>query len=204
MWLAPGQGMVHTQRGFTLIELMMTVGLIAVVTAIVIPITGASLDVNRLKGDATALRNLVGLAKMRASSQSTRARVYADLGANTFALEVWDRTTNTWVTQNGVRPLATGVSFGFGGLATSPLDPQLPIVMSPPCTAGLTAANAIANTACITFNSRGLPVDADGVLFPRHALYLRGDFGVYGTTVTATPLIRLWSSPNNYAVWTRR
>jgi prepilin-type N-terminal cleavage/methylation domain-containing protein len=204
MWLAPAKGMVHTQRGFSLIELVMTVGLIAVVTAIVIPITDASLDVNRLKGDATALRNLVGLAKMRASSQSTRARVYADLNANSFALEVWDRTTNTWVTQNGARPLATGVSFGFGALATSPLDPQLPISMSPSCTAGLTAANAIANTACITFNSRGLPVDADGVLFAGHALYLRGDFGVYGTTVTATPLIRLWSSPNNYAVWTRR
>jgi prepilin-type N-terminal cleavage/methylation domain-containing protein len=195
--------MVHNQRGFSLIELMMTVGLIAVVTAIVIPITEASLDVNRLKGDATALRNLVSLAKMRASSQSTRARVYADLGANSFALEVWDRTTNTWVTQN-VRPLANGVTFGFGALATSPLDPQLPTVMSPQCTAGLTAADAIDNTACITFNSRGLPVDADGILFPGHALYLRGDIGVYATTVTATPLIRLWSSPNNVAQWTRK
>jgi prepilin-type N-terminal cleavage/methylation domain-containing protein len=194
--------MASKERGFTLVELMMTVGVIGIVCAVAIPITDTSLRVNRLRGDATALRNLVGLAKMRASSQSTRARVRVDLGANTYALEIWDRTGGAWVNDNGIRPLSTGVTFGFGTLDTAPPNTQVTIGMSPECTPGLTAAGAVANTACITFNSRGLPVDADGKLYKRHALYLRGTTGVFATTVTSTPLIRLWSSPNVTAVWT--
>ena len=68
-----------------------------------------------------------------------------------------------------------------------------------------TSAGVIANTACVTFNSRGLPVDADGNLFPRHALYLIGTDGVFATTITTTPLIRFWSSPlSEEPVWTVR
>jgi prepilin-type N-terminal cleavage/methylation domain-containing protein len=194
--------MARTDRGYTLIELLVAVTVVGIVSASVIPITSTSLDVHRLRGDATAMRNLVGLAKMRASSGSTRARVYADLGTNAMRLEVWDRAAGTWVNQGGVRLLSTDVSFGFGALAAPPPNTQVTIAMSPPCSPGLTAAGAIAGTACITFNSRGLPVDADGNLFPRHALYLNGDPGVFATTVTATPLIRLWSSPKTTAAWT--
>jgi prepilin-type N-terminal cleavage/methylation domain-containing protein len=194
--------MARSDRGYTLIELLVAVTVVGIVSASVIPITSTSLDVQRLKGDATALRNLVGLAKMRASSGSTRARVYADLRANAMTLEVWDRAAGAWINQGGVRPLSSGVSFGFGALADPPPNTQVTIAMSPPCSPGLTAAGEIASTACITFNSRGLPVDADGNLFPRHALYLSGDTGVFATTVTSTPLIRLWSSPSSAAVWT--
>jgi prepilin-type N-terminal cleavage/methylation domain-containing protein len=194
--------MARSDRGYTLIELLVAVTVVGIVSASVIPITSTSLDVHRLKGDATALRNLVGLAKMRASSGSTRARVYADLRANAMTLEVWDRAAGAWIKQGGLRPLSSGVSFGFGALADPPPNTQVTIAMSPPCSPGLTAAGTVASTACITFNSRGLPVDADGNLFPRHALYLSGDTGVFATTVTATPLIRLWSSPSSAAVWT--
>jgi len=57
----------------------------------------------------------------------------------------------------------------------------------------------------VTFNSRGLPIDAGGALYPRHALYITGDDAVWGTTVTTTPLIRFWSSPHlANPVWTTR
>ena len=192
------------QRGFTLLEVMLTVGVIGLVCAIVIPITDTSLKGNRLRGDANAVRNFVGLAKMRASSQSTRARVRADVRANTYALEVWDRAGGAWVNETGTRSLSSGVSFGFGSLATPPPNTQVTIGLSPACSAGLTATDTIENTACVTFNSRGLPIDADGNLFPRHALYVRGEPGVFATTVTSTPLIRFWSSPNYSATWTAK
>jgi prepilin-type N-terminal cleavage/methylation domain-containing protein len=194
--------MHNSLRGYTLIELLLVLGLMGVVCAMVIPITSSSIKGNRLRGDANAIRNFVGLAKMRASSQSTRARVYADLGTNSYALEVWDRTDKAWVNESGTRRLAAGVTFGFLPLATPPPDTQVEIAMSPACTPGLTATGAVEKTACITFNSRGLPVDADGKLFPKHALYLQGDLGVFATTVTQTPLIRLWSSPSTTAFWT--
>jgi prepilin-type N-terminal cleavage/methylation domain-containing protein len=194
--------MVSRQHGYTLVEMMMAIGLIAVVSATVIPITDTSLKNSRLRGDADSVRNMIGLAKMRASSQFTRARVNADLNANTYALEVWNKAAATWVNESGTRPLGTGVSFGFNGLDAPPPNTQVEIGLSPPCSADLTAAGAIDGTACIIFNSRGLPIDADGNLYPRHALYLNGDIGVFGVTVTQTPLIRLWASPNDEAVWT--
>jgi prepilin-type N-terminal cleavage/methylation domain-containing protein len=194
--------MVSRQDGYTLVEMMMVVGLMVVVTATVVPITDTSLKNSRLRGDADSVRNMVGLAKMRASSQFTRARVNADLNANTYALEVWNKAAAAWVNESGTRPLATGVAFGFNGLSTPPPNTQLEIALSPPCSADLTVGGALEGTACIVFNSRGLPVDADGTLFPRHALYLNGDIGVFGITVTQTPLIRLWASPNGEATWT--
>lgn len=193
--------MNNGQRGFTLLELILTVGVIGLVCAVAIPITDSALKGNRLRSDANAVRNFVGLAKMRASSRSTRARVHADLRANTYSLEVWDRTAGTWVNESGTRSLSTGVTFGFGSLSTPPPNTQVAIGLSPECTAGLTAADTITQSACITFNSRGLPIDASGNLFPRHALYVRGEPGVFATTVTSTPLIRFWSSPNVTASW---
>ena len=199
------------QRGYSLIELMMALGIIAVIGGFVIPITDMSLRGGRLRGDAAIIRNLVGVAKMRASANFTRARVYADLGARTYVLQIWDKTANAgagaWVDDGGINQLANGVTFGFGGLNAPPPNTQVNIAQSPTCTDGLTAAAAlIANTACVTFNSRGLPVDANGNLYPRHALYVTGDDAVFATTVTTTPLIRFWSSPHtgNNPQWTAR
>jgi prepilin-type N-terminal cleavage/methylation domain-containing protein len=205
---------MRSERGYTLIEMMMVVGIIGIIAAMVIPITDSSIRGSRLRGDANVMRNLIGVAKMRASAQFTRARVMANLGnpqANppvpgTFVLQVWDKTANAWVNDGGVNQLQTGVSFGFGGLNAPPPNTQVNIAQSPTCTDGTTAAAAlIANTACVTFNSRGLPIDAVGALYPRHALYITGDDAVWGTTVTTTPLIRFWSSPHlANPVWTAR
>ena len=192
------------QHGYSLLELMVALAIIGVVTATVIPITDTQLKANRLKADADAVRNLVGLAKMRASSRFTRARVLVNVAANSYVLQVWDKTAGAWVNDGAPTRTSTGVRFGFGTLAFPPLKPQDNIAFSPPCTPGLTAAGAIANTSCLNFNSRGLPVDAAGLLYPRHAFYLRNEIGVFATTVTSTPLIRFWSSPNGTATWRPR
>jgi prepilin-type N-terminal cleavage/methylation domain-containing protein len=192
------------ERGYSLIEVMLVVGLIGIISAMVVPISETSLKSSRLKRDADSVRHLVGLAKMRASSQFTRSRVMVDLGANTFVLQIWDRTNNVWVDDGGMNATSTGVTFGFGTLAAAPPNTQVNIEMSPLCTTGVTAANTIANTACVSFNSRGLPIDSAGALYPRHALYLGGETGVFATTVTSTPLVRFWWSPRNTAVWTEK
>ena len=204
---------MRSERGYTLIEMMIVVGIIGVIAAMVIPITDSSIRGSRLRGDANVMRNLVGVAKMRASAQFTRARVYADLGnplANppvpgSFVLQVWDKTANAWVNDGAINQLSIGVSFGFAGLNAPPPNTQVNIAQSPLCTNTLTVANPVVNTACVTFNSRGLPIDAGGALYPRHALYITGDDAVWGTTVTTTPLIRFWSSPHlANPVWTTR
>jgi prepilin-type N-terminal cleavage/methylation domain-containing protein len=204
---------MRSERGYTLIEMMMAVGIIGVIAAVVLPITDTSLKGSRLRGDASIIRNLIGVAKMRASAKFTRARVYADLGnplavppvPGWFVLQVWDKNANAWVNDGGINRLSNGVSFGFADLNAPPPNTQVNIVQSPLCTSGLSAANPIANTACVTFNSRGLPIDAAGNLYPRHALYVTGDDAVFGTTITTTPLIRFWSSPHlANPAWTER
>ncbi len=198
-----GMRALHRQQGFTLIEVLAVVGLIGVVSAMVVPITGGSIRAHQLRGDAQALKNLVGLAKMRASSRFTRARVQADLTTNSYVLQTWDKTAGVWVDEGTPSLTSSGVTLGFGALGTPPPNTQVAIGLSPACTDGVTAvATAIPNTACVIFNSRGLPVDGNGVLFPGHALYLIGEAGVYATTITATPLIRSWRSPSNSAMWT--
>jgi Tfp pilus assembly protein FimT len=196
--------MMTREDGYSLIDLMAVVGLVGILSAITIPISDTSLKANRLKGDADAVRNLVGLAKMRASSQFTRARVFVDLSTNSYVLQVWDKTAAAWVNDGAQMRTSSGVSFGFGTLGTPPPNTQVNIAMSPPCTNGLTAGGVIANSSCVTFNSRGLPINAAGVLYARHALYLRSTIGVFATTVTSTPLIRFWSSPNGNASWIPR
>ena len=108
---------------------------------------------------------------MRASAVNTRARVRANLVARTFVLERWDKTANAWVDGRArLRRSRWAWRSGSGAIATAPPNTQTNIGFSPACRVGLTAATAATrNTACIVFNSRGLPVDGAGVPFGGHA-----------------------------------
>jgi Tfp pilus assembly protein FimT len=199
--------LVAREQGFSVIDILMVVALIGIIAAIAVPVTGSAVSGQRFNNDSQALTNLVGLAKMRASAAYTRARVRADLTARTFQLERWDKTSNTWVTEGTVTPLSLGVNFGFGTVGTAPPNTQTTIGFSGACRVGLTAATAtIANTACIVFNSRGLPVDGAGLPFGGHAIYMTDGRAVSGTTVTATPRIRRWWTPAHLATpeWRER
>ena len=100
-----------------------------------------------------------------------------------------------WVTQGGVTSLSTGVSFGFGPVATPPTGTQGVIGQAPVCVDEVGAV--IPNTACITFNSRGVPVDNWLPFAPTQAdaVYVTDASVVYGVTVAATGLLRMWRTP---------
>jgi type II secretory pathway pseudopilin PulG len=193
------------QRGYTLVDLLAVVGIISVASVIAVPMTDRALAGQRFKSDAQALNNLVGLAKMRASGGFTRARVRANLDNNSFLLERWDRTADAWVVEGGTERVFRGVQFGSGGVTDPPPNTQVALAQSPACRVGVTPGSAtIGNTACIVFNSRGLPVDGDGTLFGGHALYLTDGNAVYATTITATPRIRLWWRPAAQSAWSEQ
>jgi Tfp pilus assembly protein FimT len=176
--------------------MLMVVALIGIVAAIAVPVTGNAVAGQKFKNDAQAITNMVGLAKMRASAAYTRARVRANLTDRTFILERWDKTGAQWVAEGVSTTLTNGVTFGFGAIATAPPNTQTTIGFSPACREGVTTTSAaIANSACVVFNSRGLPVDGAGVPFGGHGIYLTDGIGVAATTVTATPRIRRWWTP---------
>jgi type II secretory pathway pseudopilin PulG len=187
---------VARERGFSIIDILMVVALIGIIAAIAVPVTGSAVSGQKFKNDAQAVTNMVGLAKMRASAAYTRARVRANTVDRSFVLERWNKTTNTWVPEGQTTTLSNGVTFGFGAIATAPPNTQTAIQLSGACRVGITAATAtIGNTACVVFNSRGLPIDGAGLPFGGHALYLTDGRVVGATTVTATPRIRRWWTP---------
>jgi type II secretory pathway pseudopilin PulG len=193
------------ERGYTVIDILMVVALAGVVGAVALPTAGSAMSGQRFNGAAQQVTNLVGLAKMRASATFSRARVRVDLGNRTYVLERWDRDVNQWTPEGLPEQLPVGVAFGFGLLGTPPPNTQAVIGLSPACRVGIDAASAgIANSACIIFNSRGLPVDSAGALFGGHGLYLTDGTRVAATTVTATPRIRRWLTRASQASWSEQ
>ena len=82
----PSTSMVHrgAERGFSLIEMLMVVGIVGVVSAIAVPMVKNTLGNFSLSGDARALSNAVSLAKLRAASSFSQARAVINLTAMTL------------------------------------------------------------------------------------------------------------------------
>lgn len=200
----PRGSRVSDHRGFSLIDILAVVAIMSILAAIAIPSTRSSLQAYQLRGDAQQVLNLVTLAKMRAASRFTRARVRIDIVARTYQLEVWNRTTNRWDLEGTAIRLSRANTFGFNGLGAAPANTQANIGMSEQCTDN--GGAAVANTSCITFNSRGLPITMiapnTGQVTGNNAFYLTdGQSVVYGVTVTTTPLIRFWWSRADSVHW---
>jgi prepilin-type N-terminal cleavage/methylation domain-containing protein len=190
------------QRGYTVLEILVVVGIVGVLTIMTLPMTGRTLGDVRLRGDAQAISSSVALAKMRAASGFTRARLFVSLDSNTYFVQIWDRDASAWVTEGGTNQTSEGVDFGFSGLGDPPPNTQAAIAQSVECLDD--DQEAIAGTACIVFNSRGIPIDASGAPTGDNALYITDGVGVYATTLTATPLVRLWWSPAHSAEWVQQ
>jgi prepilin-type N-terminal cleavage/methylation domain-containing protein len=191
------------QLGFTLLETMVTMVILLIVSAIAIPGYTTIRRYFRLSGDGREINALVAGAKMQAAADFTHARAYADLGANTFHTEVWNKVANCWQTVGdpgnpctvaGVSPvqsLSQDINFGFAGFGAPPPNTTAGIQQAPPCKNA--AGGTIPNTACVVFNSRGIPIDAAGSPTGNDALYVNDNLTVYGVTVGASGLVQTWS-----------
>lgn len=189
-------------RGFTLVEILLVVALIGIVSAIAVPMMGNSLKFFRLSGDARSTSNAVALGKMRAASIYSRTRVYIDLSARSFRLDTFDTTTSTWAADGGTTYLSQGVTFGYGVVGTAPPSTQGTIGQAPPCKTN--AGVDIPLTACVMFNSRGLPIDSTGALPAEiYAVYVTDNTAVFGITVSQTGMVRTWrTQPVATPTWT--
>jgi type II secretory pathway pseudopilin PulG len=205
------------QSGFSLVEIMLVLVISITLVAIAVPRYAAMVASMRAAGD---LRNLTGVtaqAKMRAAADFTRARVYADLNGGSFQLQIWNKassgcwvaeadTTNTCLTYTSGAPsgavtsLARGDTFGYGTLTAGPTPGQTTIGQAANCLDN--SGTAIANTACIVFNSRGIPINGS-TLAPvaTGALYLTNGTVVDGLTISATGSIQTWSQNASGSTW---
>jgi prepilin-type N-terminal cleavage/methylation domain-containing protein len=204
------------ESGFSLLEMTIVVALSVIITVIAVPTYLSTSQYLRAAGDLRSLNGLVAQAKMRAAADFTRARAYADLNGNTYQLQVWNKIGNCWVVDsdltntciafNGSAPsgsafnLAQGDTFGFGSLATGPTAGQATPAQAGQCLDN--GGNALANTACILFNSRGIPINPTTLApIATGALYLTNQKVVNVVTVSGTGSIQTWTSPAGSAHW---
>jgi Tfp pilus assembly protein FimT len=206
--------------GFSTLEMLIVVGLSVILTAIAVPSFNSISRSMRVSGDLRSLNGLLAQAKMRAASDFTHARVYADLSGNAYQLQVWYKAGNggagcwvadadsskTCLTYSSGHPsgelfiLSQGNTFGFGSLTTGPTPGQTTISQAAACLND-TNGSVGGSTACIVFNSRGTPINSTGAPLATGAFYVTNGTVVDGVTVSATGSIQAWSSPTNSANW---
>ena len=80
------------RHGFSLLEVLMVVGITTVVAAIAVPMMKNTIGDFKMSGDARGLTNAVSLAKLRAASDFTQTRLYVDRDDRSFHVEVWSKT----------------------------------------------------------------------------------------------------------------
>lgn len=188
--------------GFSLLELMTVLVIALVIAAMAIPKVMTMVRNARTVGDIQSLNSAILLAKMRGASNFARGRVYADLSANTYHIDLYQSGGSAWTTEGGTQYLAKGVSFGFGSLTTAPSG-MSSLAQAPACLAD-DLATAVSNTACIMFNSRGIPVDTTWAATSVDALYVTDGKSVAGVTVSPTGLTKIWRTPASTAAWLQR
>jgi Tfp pilus assembly protein FimT len=193
----------HSADGFSLIEMLIVLVMTVAMAAVVIPTTSNLFGNLRLSGDARGLSNAIALAKMRAAADFTRARLYADVTARNYRIERYQKTGAIgWIAEGGNTSLSYRVNLSVGVLNAAPPNTQAAMGQASACLDN--AGGAIGNTACIVFNSRGVPITNAGNPTADDALYITDGTAVYGVTVGATGLIRLWKSGPNAAVWIKQ
>ena len=199
----PGSLVTNLSRGsspgYSLVELMAFMAVMVTLAAFVLPFTRSSMNALNLSSDARNVMSTVSLAKMRAAASFTQARVVVNLGSGTFYVEHWQKNPAAWISEGVVRTLSSTVSFGFAGITAPPPNTQPAIAQAPPC---LDAAGAvIAGTACIVFNSRGVPVDATNAPTATGAFYVGDGSMVFGITTSTGGLVQLWRTNVANASW---
>jgi len=197
--------------GFSLLELLVVILISGILAAVAIPQYLTIVRNQRIRGDAHSLAGNTSVAKMRAGADFTQARIYLDLGANSFRVDDWDQTNNCWhpdataagTCANGTPGptailLSEGVTPGLAGVGAPPPNTTAGLSQASPCTDN-TRVGTVAGTACIVFNSRGMPLN--GV---PGGLYIRDTKNVYGVTVNASGMVQTWSAPASGGSWTHQ
>jgi Tfp pilus assembly protein FimT len=199
----------HTrQAGYSTVELLVVMAMSLIIAAVAVPTYNKVTTYLRAVGDLRSINSVIAQAKMRAAADFTHARAYFDTTGGTYHLETWNKANSCWQTDGDTAnnctaanspkvALSTGIAYGFGNIGAGPTPGSSVLTQAPLCinkvagnpggTGGTTAS-----TACIEFNSRGIPVDATNAPVATGAIYVTDQNTVEGVTISATGSIQSW------------
>lgn len=178
-------------HGFSAVELLIALAIVGSLAAMSLPISGSMIDDIRLRGDAQGLSSGVALTKMTAATKFSRSRLRVNEAAGTWQIETWQSTgTPDWVVEGATHQLSSRDQFGAGPVTAAPPNTQAAVAQPAACLAA--DDTTIAGTACVIFNSRGLPVSSSGAPMTTQVLYMRGPTGVFAIVIGATGQLQVW------------
>jgi prepilin-type N-terminal cleavage/methylation domain-containing protein len=214
------------QHGFSMLEMLVVLTISMVLAGFAIGNFSTAQKNSRISGASRDLAAIVSEAKLSGAADFTHARVYADLSANAYHLEIWNKNGNSgvgcWQTvgdllnsctasSSPVQSLPSGVTFGYGSLPSAPSNTQTTLGQAPLCYTGYGGeggnTTTLPNTACVEFNSRGVPSNPSnsGKADATQALYITDSTSVDSVTVLATGFVQRWYSLNkSTASWQQR
>ncbi len=172
----------HNQSGFSLVELSVVMGMMAVVAAFSVPMITSSLDSIKLVSDVRSIATTMNYAKQNAMSQMTHYQVAFGLTDSTWSVKK-QISGGSFVVQDVPNALACG-------LASSNIAFRATTSSSAP--AGFTQTSS---SSTIEFNSRGVPVDTSGQITPA-IVYLGNSEHDFAVSVALSGKVQIWKSLN--------
>jgi len=176
--------------GFSAIELVVVVAIVASMAAIGIPLSTGMIDDIKSRGDAQALSAAIAQTKLTSAAQFTHARLFVNVAESSYRIQTMNKASNTWTNASDPILLSDRSQFGFGTVTTPPPNSTATLLQAPACLDD--AGVAIASTACVIFSSRGISVLAAGPPATTQVFYLFGNSGTFAVVLGATGQLQLW------------
>jgi Tfp pilus assembly protein FimT len=166
--------------GFTTLELTVVILLGLIIMVIGLPSLSKTQAAYRASGDGRGIAETLALAKMRAGANFTKERVTFDTVANTYQLERYNKASDAYELDGGVKYLSSGVAFGFGPISL-PAGGQ----------------STITQTSPMAFNSRGIPINAGNQPTGDSAIYYYNTTGYFAVTIGLSSRVQIWKYANS-------
>ena len=217
--------MVGRDRGFTIVELMISVVILVIIAAFAIPSALSALQSYRLHADTASVSGFFNISRMKATSQYAPYRVDVDTGAGTFQIEqlcgVTSAATDAACTGSAYIPHTTAavdtavgtqyLQLGNTFLSCRPAGIPAASVASPsPGSITADPAGCPAtppNPLYFYFNTRGLPVDTSGNMLTNGGavLYLQNQSQLLDAiTISIGGRVTTWNWSSGSNTWSAR
>jgi Tfp pilus assembly protein FimT len=164
--------------GFSLVEICIVLCVAMMLAAFAVPALSTSMRSMQLTADTRNIATTLTCAKLSATSQMTRYRLSFNLTGNQWSLEKFNKGTGAFELQQAANMLANGVANSEIAFKTS----------SSSAPSGLPTTSSSA----ITFNSRGIPVDAAGVPTANNVVYISKSDTDYAVGVSLAGKVQIW------------